>query len=326
MKMRVRTAWMCLLLVATSPITTSGQTNSTDSLAIFRQTFVPIAASGQTNSTNSTRATVPDFSGLWSHPFLPGFEPPASGPGPVTNLMRGRDGRENFNELVGNYKNPILKPEAARIVKQHGDLSLAGKGYETPSNQCWPDGVPYVFWNLLLEFLPGPDHITLIYRLGQQVRVVRMNQPHPAHVTPSWYGDSVGHYEGDTLVIDTVGIKTDRPYAMVDWYGTPFSERLHVVERYRLVDYAQAADAIARNDHENTRSGLGSAFDPKYRGKVLQLQFTVEDAGVFTTPWTATITYRPSIDPWPEYICAESPHWFTMDSEAHVPTAKTLDF
>jgi hypothetical protein len=39
---------------------------------------------------------------------------------------------------------------------------------------------------------------------------------HPAQVTPSWYGDSVGHYEGDTLVVDTVGVKTDRPFAMID--------------------------------------------------------------------------------------------------------------
>jgi hypothetical protein len=54
---------------------------------------------------------------------------------------------------------------------------------------------------------------------------VRMNEPHPAQVTPSWYGHSVGHYEGDTLVIDTVGVKTDRPYAMVDMYGTPTARR-----------------------------------------------------------------------------------------------------
>ena len=51
-----------------------------------------------------------------------------------------------------------------------------------------------------------------------------MNQPHPVRVAPSWYGDSVGHYEGDTLVIDTVAIKIG-PFAMVDMYGTPHSPR-----------------------------------------------------------------------------------------------------
>ncbi len=268
---------------------------------------------------------VPDFSGLWSHPFLTGFEPPASGPGPVRNLSRRPDGRANFQRLVGDYRNPILKPDAARIVKEFGDMSLSGQGYETPSNQCWPGGIPYVFWDFLLEFLPSPDHITMVYRHGQEMRFVRLNATHPAHVTPSWYGDLVGHYEGDALVVDTVGIKRG-PYAMLDMYGTPFTDRLHVVERYRLVDYAQAADALERNDRENTHAGGGWDFDPKYRGKVLQMQFTVEDDGVFTTPWTGTITYRPSIDPWPELICAENPHWFTQESQAHIPTAATPDF
>jgi hypothetical protein len=269
-------------------------------------------------------AAVPDFSGVWSHPFLTGFEPPASGPGPVTNTSRRRDGRANFQQLVGDYANPILKPEAAQIVKQHGDLSLTGVGYPTPSNQCWPGGVPYIFWDFLVQMFQEPNQITMIYRQGDEVRRVRMNQPHPAKVTPSWYGDSVGHYEGDTLVIDTVGIKKG-PFAMLDMYGTPFTEKLHVVERYRLLDYAAAKDAIERNDKENTHAGLGWDFDPNYRGQVLQLQFTVEDDGVFTTPWTSTITYRPSVDPWTELICAENTQWYS-GKEADVPRALKPDF
>ena len=91
------------------------------------------------------------------------------------------------------------------------------------------------------RLLQQPDKITILYDYDHQVRHVRMNQSHPAHVTPSWYGDSVGHYEGDTLVIDTVGIKVG-PFAMVDWYGTPHTEALHVVERYRLLDYEAAKE------------------------------------------------------------------------------------
>ena len=64
-----------------------------------------------------------------------------------------------------------------------------------------------------------------------------MNASHPTTPTPSWYGDSVGHFEGDTLVVDTVGFKVG-PLSMVDIYGTPHSEALHLVERYRLVDRA----------------------------------------------------------------------------------------
>jgi hypothetical protein len=54
-----------------------------------------------------------------------------------------------------------------------------------------------------------------------------MYQSHPAQVTPSWYGDSVGHYDGDTLVIDTLAVKIG-PFSLVDWFGTPYTEALHV--------------------------------------------------------------------------------------------------
>jgi hypothetical protein len=268
---------------------------------------------------------IPDFSGVWAHPFLTGFEPPASGPGPVLNLSRRPSGVANFGKLVGDYRNPILKPQAAEIVKKHGEISLAGLGYPTPSNQCWPGGVPYIFWDFLLEMFQAPDHITMIYRHGNEVRRVRMNEPHPAKLTPSWYGDSVGRYEGDTLVIDTVGIKHG-PFAMQDMYGTPFSDKLHVVERYRLVDYEDAKDAIERNRKENFQASGGGDFDPNYRGKVLQLHFTVDDAGVFTMPWTSTITYRPAIGPFIELICAENRREYYAGRDSGIPHADKPDF
>ena len=270
-------------------------------------------------------AAIPDFSGIWAHPFLTGFEPPRSGPGPVRNKSRRPDGVANFSKLVGDYTNPILKPHAAEIVKRHGEISLAGVGYPTPSNQCWPGGVPYIFWDFLMQMIQQPHQITMIYRHGNEVRRVRMNQPHPAQVKPSWYGDSVGHYEGDTLVIDTVGIKIG-PFAMVDMYGTPFTEKLHVVERYRLLDYDDAKDAMERNAKENSQAGGGGDFDPNYRGKVLQLQFTVEDAGVFTMPWTATITYRPALGQWTDLICAENTREYYNDKDSEIPIAHKPDF
>src|SRR5215471_5521498 len=71
------------------------------------------------SASGAGRTQVPDFSGQWSHPFLTGFEPPASGPGPVRNKSRRPDGVANFGQLVGDYTNPILRPEAAQAVKQH---------------------------------------------------------------------------------------------------------------------------------------------------------------------------------------------------------------
>jgi hypothetical protein len=66
-------------------------------------------------------------------------------------------------------------------------------------------------------------------------------------------------------------------------------------------------------------------IDPHYRGKVLQLHFTVEDDGAFTTPWTGTITYRPNLGPWSEVVCAENIQWYSGKNSA-VPQADKPDF
>ena len=204
----------------------------------------------------------------------------------------------NVLQLVGDYTNPILKPEAAATVKKFGEMSIDHFGFPNPRNQCWPNGVPFVLSSNGMQMFQQPDKITMIYQTDHQVRHVRMNAQHPAKVTPSWYGDSVGHYEGDTLVIDTVGIKAG-PFAMVDWFGTPQTPALHVVERYRLLDYEAAKEGLERDAKENALP-QPPTVDLNYRGKHLQLIFTVEDPNVFTTPWSATVTYgKPAVE-WAE--------------------------
>ena len=269
----------------------------------------------------------PDFSGVWHRWLRPGLGPPASGAGPVTNRSR-INGVSNYNQLVGDYTNPILKPEAAAVVKKHGDLSLSSVGYATPSNQCWPSGVPYVFWNFGMQMLQQKDKITILYLHDHEVRRVRLNDSHPANVTPSWYGDSIGHYEGDTLVIDTVGMKI-APISMLDMYGTPYSTALHVVERYRLLDYEAAKGAIERDAKTNARypRGLNAIdFDPDYKGKHLQVEITVEDEGVFTTPWSAVVTYGRPLGQWLEHVCAENTFEYYNGKDSAVPTAAKPDF
>ena len=305
----------------------------------FAQAVPPAPGRGATQAA----ASIPDFSGLWSHPSFPGFEPPVSGPGPVMNKSRrsqvvGADGRpvrpgngvrvSNFSQLVGDYSNPILTPQAADVVKKHGEISLSGVSYPTPTNQCWPEPVPLIFANVGMQMLQLPDRILIFYSNDHQVRTVRMDEPHPAPVTPSWYGDSVGHYEGGALVIDTVGVKIG-PFAMVDWFGTPYTKALHVVERYRLLDYEDAKEGFEQDAKENFRllgADAGSAPDPNDRGQALQLRFTVEDEGVFTMPWTATITYRRGIEAWREVVCAENTHGFYSGRKVAAPTADKPDF
>ena len=282
----------------------------------------------ESGAVNSTRQTSPisDFSGIWAKPYL-GIEPPPSGPGPVTNLAR-RNGVRDVYRYVGDYMNPILKPAAAEIVRKYGEISLTGVVYPSPRNQCWPQGVPGVFFDVGMQMLQTPDRISIIYNADHEVRHVRLNDIHPALPTPSWYGDSIGHYEGDTLVIDTVGIKAG-PFAMMDFYGTPWTDRLHVVERYRLVDDDAVKEGQERGLKENPflpgGGDSGLAIDDGYKGKGLQLKFTVEDEGVFTMPWSGTVTYRRAAA-WREFICAENLHATWVTKESAVPRSEKPDF
>jgi hypothetical protein len=193
---------------------------------------------------------------------------------------------------------------------------------------CLQNPVPYIFWNFHVQLLQQPDKVSLIYPHDSDFRVARLNQPHPATVIPSLHGDSVGHYEGDTLVIDTVGIKLG-PHRMIDRFGTRYTQALHVVERYRLLDCEATKKALERAEKEWPRAG---AIDPSYRGEGLQLEFMVEDPGAFAMPWSATITYgRDANQSWEECVCAENvqhdyQYNYFSEKDAHLPTADKPDF
>src|SRR5438132_9656496 len=119
-----------------------------------------------------------------------------------------------------------------------------------------------------------PKEVWMIYSGDQQVRRVYLDVPHSANPKPSWYGESVGNYDGDTLVIDTIGLNTK---TVVDPYRTPHTEKLHVVERWRMVDGGQA----------------------------MEVSFTVDDPDVFYEPWAGMRRYRRVQQTGYEKICAE---------------------
>ncbi len=268
----------------------------------------------------------PDFSGLWAHPSV-GWEAPVSGPGPV----RHKPGFTGSAQLVGDDTNPVLKPDTAAVIRRNGQISQSGLAFPDPDNQCMSQPVPYVFWNFEIQLLQQKDRVTILYNHDHDFRVVRLNGQHPAKVAPSVHGDSIGHYEGDTLVVDTVGIKTGK-YSTIDRFGTPYSESMHVVERYRFIPYEAAKEAQARGEKEWGHVGAYDV-DPAYRGRGLQLEFQVDDPGVFTMPWKATVTYlRSSHTEWEERACAENVgHYYELtqyfsDKDARVPTANQADF
>src|SRR5262249_31034598 len=189
------------------------------------------------------------------------FEGMPSGPQPLRDLSPLSDGKANARALVGDYRNPILTPEAAAVVKQKGELAIAGKGFPNAQDQCRPMAPPFALaMQLGFAMLPSKDgNITIIYDQNMNVRRIRMNGTHPANLMPSPMGHSVGRWEGDMLVIDTVGIKTDT-FTSVDRFGTPQSEAMHVVERYRLIDGALAKAQI--DQYETSEGTVGGGGRP----------------------------------------------------------------
>jgi hypothetical protein len=173
----------------------------------------------------------------------------------------------------------------------------------TADDSCWPSGVPQAV-NLIgpVEFIQRRDRVEMIYERDHQVRRVWLGRAHSASLRPSWYGDSVGHYEGDTLVVDTLGLKAHR-MSVVDPFGTPHSELLHVVERYRPVS---------------------TPF-----GRSLEVTVTVEDPVAFTSSWTGVAEYIEDRETtgMEEIVCAENNRDFPDGSTfGTIPAAERPDF
>ena len=275
-----------------------------------------------------TQYAVPDFSGIWHRWFRPGLGPSASGPGPLVNRSLF-GGVSDYNQLVGDYTRSDPETAGRRDRKAARRIVAEGHRLSNAEQSMLAQRRPLHFLEFRAAICSAAGQkITMLYMHDHEIRRVRLNQSHPAHLMPSWYGDSVGHYEGDTLVIDTISVKPG-PYPMLDMYGTPFSDALHVVERYRLVDYAIAKTAIDREAKVNTTypGGLNAIdFDPNYKGRHLQLEITVDDPKIFTTPWTLGMIYGRPAGSWIEHVCAENTEEFYNGRNSSAPVAPTPDF
>lgn len=278
----------------------------------------------------STAGDVPDLSGPWGRNLF-NFEAPDNGPGPIVNLRRlGADAGRSVVDgdpipLVGDYTNPILKPEAAAVVKRNGEWSEAGHDIPDPSNQCGAYSLPYLFAiQQGMQMIQRKAGIVILYTQNAQVRHIRLNANHPREWKPTPMGDSIGHYEGNTLVVDTIGIKLE-PYTVADRFGTPQSDMMHVVERYRLIDANDAQAALER--HAAVVGVTGPIVpDAKY-AKALRIEVSVEDPKIFTAPWRANVTYRRVIRGYNEGACAENNvDMFQSGDLGFVPVASTPDF
>jgi hypothetical protein len=257
------------------------------------------------------------------------FEPMPSGPQIITNLSRLPNGIANNSELVGDFHNPILTAEAAAALKRRGELAKAG-GFPSTEDQCRPIAAPFssaVQFDMQILKKTNGD-LAFLGHQDDQVRHIRMNAKHPAKIAPSAMGDSIGYWDGDTLVIDTVGVRIDE-FIASDRIGTPQSERMHVVERYRLIDGRKAkADMEAFEKTEGVIGGRppDGYLDPDLNRKGLRLEITMDDPKVFKQPLTGVVTYRPMTIGWREAVCADNPVEHYKDEWIGLPQAERPDF
>ena len=221
------------------------------------------------------QGTPPDFApnssiGWYAYNRL--FIPPASGPGPVMqDPARPYVSNDEFRvtgrqptERVADLNSPILQPWARDVVRKRNEQVLAGKVVISQTASCWPKGVTQFLLSPMTQpmfIVQGRKEVVMILTSFSDVRRIHLTDRHSANVKTSWYGESIGRYEGDTLVVDTIGMDDRTP---VDGFGTPHTKQLHVIERFHLIE----------------------------DGKVLEANVHVEDPGAFTTPWNAIQRFR----------------------------------
>jgi len=249
--------------------------------------------------TSATFDATPDFSGFWQHGARgQQYRNPASGPGPIRRVGVPEDASFTAN-WFGDDRNPILQPWTAEAVRIQRERESKGLADASAFTTCRPMGVPFILTYVRpIQFLQTPDRVYIVYQYDHQSRIVYLNRPHSKDLKPSYYGESVGHYEGDTLVVDTIGMN-DKTWT--DRFGTPHTDQLHVVERY----------SVTNSDG----------------GKRLNVLFTVRDPGAFTSEWSAVVRFwrtEPEDQLTPsgtmlEEVCAEN-------NSGPIPTADKPDF
>ena len=224
---------------------------------------------------------------------VPGRVPPVSDDPKYPYVPNGAGRQPTYH--IADLTNPNLKPWAKEVMQKDNAEVIAGKIAFTPSQSCLPAGVPAFLalggnQNPYL-FLQTPKEAWIMRSADSQVRRIYLDVPHSTNPKPSWYGESVGHYEGDTLVVDTIGLSTK---TFVDNFRTPHTEKLHVVERWRLVNDRQALEATV----------------------------TVEDPDTYYEPWSGMRRYRRVTQPYVEDVCAENNQHF----DYKIPVASRPDF
>jgi len=238
---------------------------------------------------------------LWQHPGG-GLRGPIMAD-PTQTKHDNQDGPGQVTPRVGNWRDPVLKPWAAERMRLSNEEVLSGKRGLPFSAQasCYPGGVPgqLLYPAEPFYFIQTPKVVYMIWQRDHMVRRVFMTDKHSESVRPSWFGESIGHYEnGDTLVIDTIGLLGKDKLSFIDLYRTPHTEKLHVVER----------------------------FKPAADGKTLQVNVKVTDPDTFNEPLNLMQRWRKVQNELIETVCAENNQDHFNHNLFPIPEAKKFDF
>ena len=276
-------------------------------LALAAVAFAPCAWAAAPDAIPDLAS--PEFG--WQSNLEDWQDPPGgSGHGPMredpaypfnSNAQAARTGTQPNNRIT-NSKDPILKPWVAQSIQATNDEVLQGKVQVpfTAQSRCWPGGVP---GQLLYPFEPfyavqTPAEVWLIWQRDHMVRRIFLTDKHSENLKPSWFGESIGHYEnGDTLVVDTIGLAS-LPKSYIDNFRTPHSDKLHVVERFTLGPDGNSLSAIA----------------------------TAEDPDAYNAPLTMTQHWFKFKGPMLETVCSENNEDHFHQGLVDIPQADKPDF
>jgi hypothetical protein len=244
---------------------------------------------------------IPDFSSarvMWVLSGGPNYQPVPGDKGPAP--IAGTDKyRPKIVDPVAVTDNPLLLPWAKKVMDDANRKVIGGEiGFNAPS-RCFPGGVPglLLFPGEPMEILQTPKEVLLLWKRDAQVRRIYLDVPHSKNPGYSWYGESVGHYEnGDTLVVDTIGLQAKNSY--LDWFRTPHTEKMHVVEHFKLSGDGKALDAVVK----------------------------VEDPDTFNAPLYMSRSWRKVPNPLFEMVCAENNGDHFGKNLFPVPHADRADF
>jgi hypothetical protein len=215
-----------------------------------------IACGSRVASGNPQAAVPPDLNGVWSAPFTP-----------------------DISKALG-HQPPFTPYAAARFAKEDE--------IDDPLTKCLPIGPARGIQAGLMPFqiVQTPNVFTILFENQHTFRIIHTDgRSHPKDVDPTWFGDSIGKWDGDTLVVDTVGLD-DRTW--LDTAGHEHSDQLHLVERFQKVD-------------NNT----------------IQWTVTFEDPKFFTEPWSVTLPITRQNTEIMSYSCEEN-----EKDRAHLRRAK----